>query len=68
MHWKLHQRESFKKKIAKVTGDLIGNEIGNKITNVSKNLETVTNKNDKEIPKERYISWKKAKNLLMVKD
>ena len=58
MHWKLPQRESFKKKkkTAKVTGDLIGNEIGNKITNVSKNLETVTNKNDKEIPKERYIS------------
>ena len=27
-----------------------------------KNLETVTIKNDKEIPKERYVSRKKARN------
>ena len=27
-----------------------------KITKFSKNSETVTNENDKEIPKERYIS------------
>ena len=47
----------YKKKTAEATGDLISN----KITKVSKNLqqnssETITNENDKEIPKERYIS------------
>ena len=40
---------------------MIGNKIANKITKVFKNpqqnnSETVTNKYDKEIPKERYIS------------
>ena len=40
---------------------MIGNNIANKITSISKNSqqnnsETVTNKNDKEIPKVRYIS------------
>ena len=50
-------------KIAKATGDLIGNKIANKITRVStnsqpNNSETVTKKNDKEIPKERYTSPK----------
>ena len=48
-------------KTAKVTGDLIGNKIADKITGVSKhlqqnNLETVTDKHDKEILKEIYIS------------
>ena len=49
-------------KTAEATDDLIGsNKIANKITSVSKilqqnNSETVTNENDKEIPKERYIS------------
>ena len=49
-------------KTAEATDDLIGsNKIANKITRVSKilqqnNSETVTNENDKEIPKERYIS------------
>ena len=48
-------------KPAEATGDLIGNKISNKITKYSKNSqqnnsETVTNKHDKEIPKERYIS------------
>ena len=47
-------------KIAEANGDLIGNRIADKITKVSKNLqhnnlETVTNENDKEIPKKRYI-------------
>ena len=46
---------------AKQTGGLIGNKIANRITKVSQsspenNAETVTNKHDKEIPKERYIS------------
>ena len=45
------------KKTAEATGGLIGN----RITRVSKssqhnNLKTATNENDKEIPKERYIS------------
>ena len=40
---------------------MIGNKIANKITKVSKslqqnNLETGTNENEKEIPKEKYIS------------
>ena len=43
---------------------MIGNTIANKITKVSKhsqqnNSEIVTNLNDKEIPKERYISAEK---------
>ena len=51
-------------KIAEATSDLIGNTIANKITKVSKhsqqnNSEIVTNLNDKEIPKERYISAEK---------
>ena len=50
-------------KIAEAAGDLIRNKIANKINKVSKNShqnnsETVTNENDKEIPKERYISQK----------
>ena len=39
---------------------MIGNKISNKITgflkNSQNNSKTVTNENDKEIPKERYIS------------
>ena len=55
-------------KTAEATSDLIGNKLANKITGVSKNLqqnnsETVTNENDKEIPKERYnISRKNTRN------
>ena len=42
-----------------------------KITKVSKNSqqnssETVTNENDKEIPKERYIIQKKDKHFLII--
>ena len=48
-------------KTVEETGDFIGNEIADKIMKVSKNSEqsnseTVTNKHDEEIPKERYIS------------
>ena len=44
-------------KTAKANHDLIGNKIANKITKVSRssshnNSETITNENDKEIPKE----------------
>ena len=42
-----------------------------KLTKVSKNSqqnnsETITNDNDKEIPKERYISPKKDRKLLII--
>ena len=51
-------------KTAEEPGERIGIIIVDKITKVSKhsqhnNLETVTNENDKEIPKERYISTEK---------
>ena len=60
MHLKLFQKDQFKK-TAEATGDLIGNKISNKITRALKNSqqnnsETVTYEDDKEIPKERYIS------------
>ena len=61
-------------KVAGETGDLIGNKISNRITNVSKNSqqnnsETVTNKLDKETPKEKYVYLqKKDKKLLMNRD
>ena len=47
--------------IAEATGDLIRNKIANKITKFSRsspqnNSETITNKHDNEIPKERQIS------------
>ena len=54
-------------KTAEATGDLIGNKIADKITKVSRNSQqnnskTVTNENDKEIHKERYISPEKTRN------
>ena len=59
-------------KSAEATGDLIGNKISNKIAKVSKNSqqnnsETVTNKHDKEIPKERHIFIKKTINCCWFK-
>ena len=70
-HAKESATDSFKtalkraiQKTAKATGDLIGNKIADKISKVSKNLETVANENDKEIPKGRYISpEKRQKNI-----
>ena len=35
-----------------------------KIIKVPKNLETVTNENDKEIPKERYISPEERQKII----
>ena len=60
MHLKLLQKEQFKK-TAEETGELFGDQISNRITKVSRNLqqnnlEKVTYENDKEMPKERYIS------------
>ena len=54
-------------KTAEASGDLINNEIAYRITKVSKNsqkknLETVTNEHDKELPKQIYISRRKAGN------
>ena len=56
-------------KPADATGDLIGNKIANKITKVPRsslqnNSETITNKHDKEIPKERYISPEERKKII----
>ena len=55
-------------KTAEATGDLIGNKIADRITKFLKNsqqnnLETVTNENYKEIPKERYISQEERQNV-----
>ena len=55
---------------AKSTSYLIGNKIANKMTKVPKNSqqsnsEIVTNKHDKEIPKEQYIFSQKHKKLLI---
>ena len=55
---------------ANATGDLIGNNIANRITKVSKNSqrsvsETVTNGDDKEIPKKGMCLQKKGKKLLL---
>ena len=59
-------------KKADLTDDLIANKTADKIMKVSKysqenNSETVTNKHDKEILKERYIS-SEEKKLLMTWD
>ena len=48
---------------------MIGNRSADKIMKVLKNLEpnnseTVTNKDDKEIPKERYISPEKTQEII----
>ena len=54
---------------AEATSNLIGNRIVNSITRVSKssqrnNSETVTNKHDKEIPKEKYISTNERQEIV----
>ena len=56
-------------KIAEATDDFIDNKIADKITKVSKdsqqnNSETVTNENDKEIPKERCIAPEKRQKII----
>ena len=55
-------------KPAEATGDLIGIILNEKIKKVSKhslqnNLETVTNENNKEKPKERYTSPEKRQEI-----
>ena len=56
-------------KTAETTGDLIGNKTPHEITNVSRtsphnSLEMVKNENDKEIPKERYISTEERQKTI----
>ena len=64
-------------KTAEAPGDLNGNKLGDavaksydgRITKVSKNSqqnnsETVTNENDKEIPRERYISPEEIQKII----
>ena len=56
-------------KKAEATGDLIGTKIAVKITKVSKNSqqnnsEIVTNENDKEIPKKRYMSSEERQTII----
>ena len=51
--------------------NFIDNKVADRTTKFSKNLqqnnsETFANKNDKEIPKERYISPEERKKLLIV--
>ena len=43
---------------------MIGSKIANKIRKVSKNLETVTTENDKEILTERYMSSEKRQEII----
>ena len=68
IHLKLLPNKQLKKK-AGTTCDLIGNKITDRITKVSKNSqqsnsETVANENDKEIPKERYISPEEKQKII----
>ena len=56
-------------KTAEAASDLIGNKIANKITKVSRsspqiNLEKITNEDNEEIPKERYISPGKIHKII----
>ena len=66
--FKTASKRAIQKK-AEATDDLNGNRIANKITKGSKNSEqnhseTVTNENEKEIPKERYISPEERQNII----
>ena len=59
-------------KTAEATGDLIGNKIANKIISASKSpgglhskeLHSKTDKDEIEVPKERYISPEKMKEII----
>ena len=54
------------------TGDFIGNKNSNRITKVSKtsqqnNSEKVTNEQEKEIPKKRYVPPGKRQKTLIIR-
>ena len=58
-------------KTAEATGNLFGNKITNKITKASKELHSKnsknplnTDRNETEIPKERYISPEKRQQII----
>ena len=56
-------------KTAEATGDLIGNKNANRIIKASKssqqnNSETFTNEQDKEVPKEWYVSPEKRQEII----
>ena len=56
-------------KTAGITGDLVRNKITDKITKISKTSkqdysETVSNEDDKEIPKERYASPEEIQKII----
>ena len=51
-------------KTAEATGDSIGNKIADKITKALKN-NSKTDKNELEIPKERYISPEKRQQIIV---
>ena len=58
-------------KTIEATGDSIGNKTANKVTRVSKNSqqnnsEIVTNKHDKGIPKERYVSPEERQEIILM--
>ena len=68
IHLKLLQKESFKKK-AEATEDLIGDKTAERIKKLSKSLrqknsETITNENNKEIPKEKDISPEERQEII----
>ena len=75
-HVKQSARDEFKtaskreiQKTAEATGNLIGNKTTNKITRVLQNSqhnnsETVTNEQDKEIPKEKYVSPEERQEII----
>ena len=50
--------------IIKETVETTDDLIGNKITGISKNSDTVTNENDKQISKKRYISLEKRQKSI----
>ena len=67
--FKTDLKRAIKKKTAEAPGYLIGNEIANKIKEVSKtsqhnHSETVANEQDKEIPKEIYISPEEKQEII----
>ena len=56
-------------KIPEAVRDLIGNKIANRVTKISRsspqnNSETITNEDDKEIPKEIYTSPEEIKKII----
>ena len=68
MRLKLLQKGQFQK-TAEGIGDLVSNKIADKVTKISKNSQqynprTVTNKNDKEIPKQRHISSEERQKII----